>query len=100
MCSWYTNPTCAVYLIKHPTISRSIEELKARLGLVSHIVLYGDGQTDSSQDLTLAGLSVRCFAPADDIRTCSVGVENINGQVTTINTFVSSNSLALCAAKR
>ena len=54
---------------------------------------------DPSRDLTLAGLSVKCSAHVDDIRTCCVGVENVNEQTTAINMFVASNSLALNTAK-
>ena len=100
MCSWYTNPTCAVHLNNQTsdyfTVHRGVKQ-----GSVLSPILFCKvmdkllhSMCDPSQDLTLAGLSVGCSAHADDIRTCCVSVENINGQATTINTFVSSNSLA------
>ena len=50
-------------------------------------------------DLTLTGLTVGCSAHADNIRTCCIGIDNINKQANDINMFVSANSLALNTAK-
>ena len=105
MCSWYTNPTCAVHLNNQTsdyfTVHRGVKQGSVLSPILFCMVMDKllHSMCDPSQDLILAGLSVGCSAHADDIRTCCVSVENINGQATTINTFVSSNSLALNTAK-
>ena len=103
--SWYSNSTCAVRL-QHQTSSIFTVQRGVKQGSVLSPILFCmvmdkllHTMCGGPHDLTLTGLSVGCSAHADDIRTCCIGVDNINKQANDINMFVSASSLALNTAK-
>ncbi len=103
--SWYIDPTCSVSLhyqkSKEFTIHRGVKQGSVLSPMLFCLVMDKllRGMSKSSRDLTLAGLSVGCAAHADDIRACCVGEDDVKKQANDINIFMSTNSLALNAAK-
>ena len=78
--SWYANPVCVVHfngsVSASFTVSRGVKQgvvLSLILfNLVMNQILYGLSKDDTS--FTLVGVDVGCGAHADDIRTCAIGV--------------------------
>ncbi len=103
--SWYTNPTCSISLhhqiSSQFTIHRGVKQGSVLSPLLFCLVMDKllQKMADRPDDLTLASLNVGCSAHADDIRVCCIGEKDVQVQANEINSFMSSNSLALNTAK-
>ena len=98
--SWYTDPICAVcfngFLSSSFSISHGVKQGAVLSPILFNLVMNQilDGM---SRDigLSVAGVDAGCGAHADDIRTCTVGVVEVERQAEFLESLTSESSLCL-----
>ena len=103
--SWYTNPTCAVRFsgsVSTPfVITRGVKQGAVLSPILFNLVMDRvlSEMSNETSSLSVSNVNVGCSAHADDIRSCSIGIVNVERGAKTLQSLTSEISLRLNMSK-